>query len=102
MAKMGLELLENAYKDVYLKYPNPRELLGIPYELEKFLKLRLNIKGEIKEQPNYINRGKKWTVEEDNLLRKEFLDKLSITDIAIKHMRSSFAIRCRLEKYRLI
>lgn len=57
------------------------------------------IKAKKLEEPQYKNRGKKWTSVEDNELLEEFNNSLPLDVIAENHDRSINAIRSRLLKF---
>ena len=52
---------------------------------------------EIKK-PDFSNKGKKWTPNEDNDLCKFYESGISITEIAKIHQRTEYAIKKRLQK----
>jgi len=47
---------------------------------------------------NKTNKGKKWDLEEENRLCKEFNSEISISEIAKNHQRTEYAIKKRLQK----
>ena len=52
----------------------------------------------IRETNQPIYAGRKWTIDEDEQLKKEYLSKLPINDIAKNHQRSMGSIKSRIVK----
>jgi DNA-binding NarL/FixJ family response regulator len=55
-----------------------------------------NLKKQIKEQPETVNYGSKWTEEEESRLLKSIRDGKTIDDIANEHKRTPLGISYRL------
>jgi len=55
-----------------------------------------------KKEANYANSGKKWTVEDDELLKRLYVEGMRISEIQRKFMRSRGSIQSRLAKLGLI
>jgi len=50
------------------------------------------------KNPELSNKGKKWSIDEDNNLYRSYKSGMTISDLAQKHQRTEYAIKVRLKK----
>ncbi len=94
-----------------LLYPDNIQKLIVEHfvQIKEFiLEVEDNIEDVVySSTPNHIHNrperaGSAWTDEEDVRVKREFIEGISIKDIALLHNRTTGAIRSRLKKHKLI
>ena len=101
-----MKSLKNYVKNCVKNYI--KDCINESYLAESIWDVEDNIEDVVySSTPNHIHNrperaGSAWTDEEDARIKQEFVEGVSIKDIASLHNRTTGAIRSRLKKHKLI